>query len=266
MKIGIFDSGVGGLSCLKVIKQKIDFVDMVYYGDNLNNPYGSKSVEEIQGFCVNIVDFLINKKKVDMIVIACNTATSVALDLLKEKFPNTPILGVVHAGAVMAVRETKNKKIAVISTPVTAESNVYKKDILEIDPTCEVTQEGCEELAPRIEKGWHDDEENLTILRDYLNTLPKDIDTLVLGCTHYPLIRPEIAKILGDKILIVDPAEELALESLKELTAMAKKRGIELTKKEKINIDYCISGDVKTFEEVGGKFLGEPITTGHHPE
>src|SRR5574344_1407185 len=111
MKIGVFDSGVGGLSVLKVVKQKIDFADVVYYGDNLNNPYGSKSVEEIQGFVLNIADFLINKQKVDVILIACNTATSVALDILKEKYPNTPILGVVYAGAVMAVRETKNKKI-----------------------------------------------------------------------------------------------------------------------------------------------------------
>ena len=266
MKIGVFDSGVGGLSVLKVVKEKINFADVIYYGDNLNNPYGSKSVEEIQGFVLNIADFLINKQKVDVILIACNTATSVALDILKEKYPNTPILGVVHAGAVMAVRETKNKKIAVISTPVTAESNVYKRDILALDPECEVIQKGCEELAPRIEKGWVDNEENLTILRDYLLALPKDIDTLVLGCTHYPLIRKEIVEILGDKINIVDPADELAIEAFDLLKKMSEKAGIDIKNHEKMNIEYFISGDIKTFEEVGGRFLGEPITNGKHPE
>src|SRR5574344_78527 len=120
MKVGVFDSGVGGLTVLKEMLSKVDYSDFVFYGDSKNSPYGMKTIEHVKELCHNIVDFLVNEKKCDLIVIACNTATYASLDSLKEKFPNLPIIGVIFPGDIIDVKETKNKKIGVLSTVLTA--------------------------------------------------------------------------------------------------------------------------------------------------
>ncbi|MCQ8211108.1 glutamate racemase [Cetobacterium somerae] len=262
MKIGVFDSGVGGLSVLKKIKEKIDFADVIYYGDSINSPYGNKSIEEIQELCLKIGEFLIDNQ-VNIIVIACNTATAAALETLRERFTSVPIVGVVQPGATMAIKQSKNKKIGVISTPLTAKSGVYEKAIKGLNPKYDVFQKGCDLLCPMIEKGWESSEKNTEILKSYINQLPDEIDTLILGCTHYPLIREEIEKVVDKKI--VDPAEETAMHVLFELNRLALKKGVKKSRKEKISIDYFITGDVNKFKEVGERFLGEKLSNIYQP-
>ncbi|MGL4357340.1 glutamate racemase [Cetobacterium sp.] len=262
MKIGVFDSGVGGLSVLKQIKEKIDFADVIYYGDSLNSPYGSKSVEEIQKLCLKIAEFLIDNR-VNIIVVACNTATAAALETLKERFTSVPIIGVVEPGAAIAIKESKNKKIGVLSTPLTAKSKVYEKAIKKINPKSEVFQKGCELLCPMIERGWESSEKNLNLLKEYIHQLPEEIDTLVLGCTHYPLIRDDIEILIDKKI--VDPAEEVAMQVLFELNKLALRTGFKKEKKEKVKVDYFVSGDIEIFKKVGERFLGEKLSNVYQP-
>ncbi len=262
MKIGIFDSGVGGLSVLKKIKEKIDFADVIYYGDSLNSPYGSKSIKEIQELCLSIGEFLIDNQ-VDIIVIACNTATAAALDTLRERFTSIPIIGVIQPGAAMAIKQSKNKKIGVLSTPLTAKSGIYEKVIKTLNSKYEVFQKGCDLLCPMIERGWEDNERNTLLLKSYIDQLPEEIDTLILGCTHYPLIREEIEKLIDKRI--VDPAEETAMHVLFELNKLALKNGFKKSRKEKINIDYFVTGDIDRFKKVGERFLGEELSNIYQP-
>ncbi|MDX8335628.1 glutamate racemase [Candidatus Cetobacterium colombiensis] len=262
MKIGIFDSGVGGLSVLKEIKEKINFADIIYYGDSFNSPYGSKSIKEIQKLCLKIGEFLIDNR-VDVIVIACNTATAAALETLKERFTSVPIIGVVTPGAKMAIKQSKNKKIGVLSTPFTAKSDIYKNVIKNLNSKYEVYQEGCDLLCPMIERGWESNEKNKGLLKSYIDRLPQDIDTLILGCTHYPLIRGEIESLVNKKI--VDPAEETAMHVLFELNKLALKTGIKKIRRDKINVDYFITGSLEKFKEVGEKFLGECLVNIYQP-
>ncbi|WP_448821791.1 glutamate racemase [Cetobacterium sp.] len=262
MKIGIFDSGVGGLSVLKKIKEKIDFADVIYYGDSMNSPYGSKTIKEIQNLSLKIGEFLIDNQ-VDIIVVACNTATAASLDILKERFTSIPIIGVIQPGAAMAIKQSKNKKIGVLSTPLTAKSGIYEKIIKTLNPKYEVYQKGCDLLCPMIERGWESSDKNTALLKAYIDQLPNDIDTLILGCTHYPLIREEIEKLVDKKI--VDPAEETAMYVLFELNKLALKNGVKKSRKQKINIDYFVTGDIEKFKKVGEKFLGEELSNIYQP-
>ena len=262
MKIGIFDSGVGGLSVLKKIKEKIDFADVIYYGDSMNSPYGSKTIKEIQNLSIKIGEFLIDNQ-VDIIVVACNTATAASLDILKERFTSIPIIGVIQPGAAMAIKQSKNKKIGVLSTPLTAKSGIYEKIIKTLNPKYEVYQKGCDLLCPMIERGWESSDKNTALLKAYIDQLPNDIDTLILGCTHYLLIREEIEKLVDKKI--VDPAEETAMYVLFELNKLALKNGVKKSRKQKINIDYFVTGDIEKFKKVGEKFLGEELSNIYQP-
>lgn len=262
MKIGIFDSGVGGLSVLKKIKEKINFADVIYYGDSLNSPYGNKTTKQVCELCMKIAEFLIDNR-VDIIVVACNTATVAALDALNERFTSLPIIGVVEAGAIMAVKETFNKKIGILSTNLTAKSKVYEKTIKDLDNECEVYQTNCEKLCSIIEDGWEPTLDNISLLKSYINSLPNSIDTLVLGCTHYPFIRKDIESLIDKKI--VDPAEETAMTVLFELNRLALKNNIKKQRKEHILIDYFVTGDIDKFKKNGEKFLGEKINTIYQP-
>ena len=246
----------------KKIKEKIDFADVIYYGDSLNSPYGSKSIKEIQELCLSIGEFLIDNQ-VDIIVIACNTATAAALDTLRERFTSIPIIGVIQPGAAMAIKQSKNKKIGVLSTPLTAKSGIYEKVIKTLNSKYEVFQKGCDLLCPMIERGWEDNERNTLLLKSYIDQLPEEIDTLILGCTHYPLIREEIEKLIDKKI--VDPAEETAMHVLFELNKLALKNGFKKSRKEKINIDYFVTGDIERFKKVGERFLGEELSNIYQP-
>lgn len=256
MKVGVFDSGVGGLTVLKELLKELSSAEFIYYGDSFNSPYGTKTIEDIQKLCYKISEFLINKD-VDLIVIACNTATVASLDYLKEKFPTLPIIGVINPGATMALRESKNKKIGVLSTPLTAKTNAYKNAIQNLNESYEVYQQGCELLCPMIEKGWKDTEESHNILKNYIEKLPKDIDTLILGCTHYPYLEEKIKDIA--KCTIVNPAKETARlvgEQLKKLKSIANLKNYN-------KISYYVTGDLENFITVGEQLLNQKMVDVH---
>ena len=252
MKVGVFDSGVGGLTVLKELLKELSSAEFIYYGDSFNSPYGTKTIEDIQKLCYKISEFLINKD-VDLIVIACNTATVASLDYLKEKFPTLPIIGVINPGATMALRESKNKKIGVLSTPLTANKNAIQN----LNENYEVYQQGCELLCPMIEKGWKDNEESHNILKNYIENLPKDIDTLILGCTHYPYLEEKIRDIA--KCTIVNPAKETARlvgEQLKKLKSIANLKNYN-------KISYYVTGDLENFITVGEQLLDQKMVDVH---
>lgn len=215
--IGVFDSGVGGLTVAREIMRQIPNEKIVYFGDTARVPYGSKSKETITRFSRQIVRFL-ETQKVKAIVVACNTASAYALDEL-EKEVDIPIIGVVRPGAKVAANATKNGKIGVIGTEGTISSGIYASYIKQIKSDVEVIGKACPLFVPLVEEGLWEDPVTDEIAKRYLaelSHLDKDIDTLILGCTHYPLIRSTLGRIMGEKVTLVNPAYETARE-LKEL-------------------------------------------------
>ncbi len=213
--IGVFDSGVGGLTVVREIMRQIPNERIVYFGDTARVPYGSKSKEVVTRYSRQIIRFL-RTQKVKAIVIACNTASAMALEEI-EKEIDIPILGVVRPGAKVAAGATHNGKIGVIATDATIGSNVYSEYIRQINPNVQVIGKACPLFCPLIEEGLLKDPVTEEIAMRYLTELIDiDIDTLILGCTHYPLIRSTVATIMGEKVTLVNPAYETARE-LKDL-------------------------------------------------
>lgn len=215
--IGVFDSGVGGLTVVREIMRQIPNEKIIYFGDTARVPYGSKSKETITRYSRQIVRFL-ESQDVKAIVIACNTASAYALSEL-EKEVDIPIIGVVKPGAKVAAEATKNGKIGVIATEGTISSGIYSSYIKEIKKDAKVIGKACPLFVPLVEEGLWEDPVTDEIARRYLTEFTqqdKDIDTLILGCTHYPLIRSTLSRIAGENVTLVNPAYETARE-LKEL-------------------------------------------------
>lgn len=213
--IGVFDSGVGGLTVVREIMHQIPNEKIIYFGDTARVPYGSKSKETVTRYSRQIIRFL-EKQDVKAIVVACNTASAYALDEL-EKVSDIPMLGVVKPGARTASDVTRNGKIGVIGTEATIGSRIYSRYIKEINPGAEVLGKACPLFVPLVEEGLLNDPVTDEIAMRYLSGLiDSGIDTLILGCTHYPLIRDTVAKVMGEEVTLVNPAYETARE-LREL-------------------------------------------------
>ena len=213
--VGIFDSGVGGLTVAREVMRNLPQERIIYFGDTARVPYGSKSKETIIRYSRQIIRFLMTQG-VKAIVVACNTASAFALEEIKKEL-EIPILGVVQPGAKVACAATKNKKIGVIGTEGTVRSQIYTKFVQQWDPEIEVIGKACPLFVPLVEEGWLKDPVTDEVAQRYLGELKeKGIDTLVLGCTHYPLLRSTVRKVMGDEVTLVNPAYETALE-LKEL-------------------------------------------------
>lgn len=213
--IGVFDSGVGGLTVAREIMRQIPNEKIIYFGDTARVPYGSKSQDTVTRFSEQIVRFL-RSFQVKTIVVACNTASAYALDAL-EKEVDIPIIGVVKPGAKVAADVTRNGRIGVIATEATIGSGMYPKYIEELDKNVTIYGKACPLFVPLIEEGLWEDPVTDEIARRYLTELIDiDIDTLILGCTHYPLIRSTLGKIMGERVTLVNPAYETARE-LKEM-------------------------------------------------
>ena len=213
--IGVFDSGVGGLTVAREIMRQMPEERIVYFGDTARVPYGSKSQDTIIRYSRQIIRFLMTKH-VKAIVIACNTASAYALATVEKEF-DVPIIGVIRAGARTAVQVTRNGKIGVIATEGTIGSGIYTQEIKKLRPDIEVTGKPCPLFVPLVEEGLWQDPVTDEIAKRYLSSLiDTGIDTLILGCTHYPLIRSTVAKVMGDHVTLVNPAYETARE-LKEL-------------------------------------------------
>lgn len=219
--IGVFDSGVGGLTVVREIMRQIPNESICYFGDTARVPYGSKTKETVTKFSRQIVRFL-KTHQVKTIVIACNTASAYALDEL-EKEIDIPIIGVVRPGAKVAAEVTKNGKIGVIATEATIGSQIYNRYIQEINNNVTIYGKACPLFVPLVEEGLWQDPVTDEIAKRYLSELIDiGIDTLIMGCTHYPLIRSTIGRVIGEEVMLVNPAYETALE----LKAMLQVRGL----------------------------------------
>lgn len=213
--IGVFDSGVGGLTVAREIMRNLPSERIVYFGDTARVPYGNKSKESVIRFSRQIIHFL-RTEQVKAIVVACNTASAYALDEIRREI-DIPIIGVVKPGARVAAAATKNKRIGVIGTVGTIGTNIYTDFIHKIDPEITVIGKACPLLVPLVEEGWLKDSVTMEVAGRYLKELQdQEIDTLVLGCTHYPLLRSMVGQIMGDGVTLVNPAYETAL-GLKKL-------------------------------------------------
>lgn len=218
--IGVFDSGIGGLTVASAMRGLFPGEDIFYIGDTARVPYGGKSQETIERYSVEITGLLL-AEDAKAIVVACNTASALAIPRLEEIL-KVPVVGVIEPGARAAVAATRNGKIGVIGTRATIYSRAYERAIHALDPDLTVTSQACPMLVPLIEQGWLDDAISDQIIRRYLEKMVRaDIDTLVLGCTHYPLLADAIAKFAGPEITLVDSAENCAL-AVKKMLAREK--------------------------------------------
>ena len=197
--IGVFDSGIGGLTVVKEIKKLIPNIELIYLGDTARVPYGTRSTETIRKFAEEDTNFLLSKN-VDLIVVACNTVSSLALDVVK-KHSSVPVFGVIEPAIKKSKKITKNNKIGLIGTRATVNSNAYPDVVIRNHASM---------FVPLIEEGYIKGKEIDLFIKKYLSPFIGKVDTLILGCTHYPIIKNEIKRILNDKIYLVDPAEEIA--------------------------------------------------------
>ncbi len=249
--IGVFDSGLGGLTVVKELMRQLPDEDIVYFGDTARVPYGTKSKESIIRFSKENVLMLLHHR-VKCIVVACNTASSLALATLKRVFP-LPIIGVIDPGAKKAVGLTKNKRVGVIATASTTSSNKYPQSIHRLESSVKVFSQACPLFVPLAEEGWFDKKETVSIASEYLKDLKKmKVDTVILGCTHYPLLKTVIDKVMGKGVNLVDSAEEVAIE-VKELL---KKEHLQKTNKSKVNHLFLVSDEPKHFHRQAKRFLG----------
>jgi len=207
--IGVFDSGIGGLTVVKALRDRLPNETIVYLGDTARVPYGPKSPETVQRYALELAHMLM-QKNAKALVVACNTVSSVALPLLTRKF-YVPVVGVIEPGARAALQATRNQHVGVIGTRATIRSGAYEKALCAIDNNVRVSSRACPLLVPLIEEGLFDDDVTDRIIVRYLEPLLSDgIDTLVLGCTHYPLLRAALARVLGREIALVDSAQNCA--------------------------------------------------------
>ncbi len=252
--IGVFDSGLGGLTVVKELMRQLPSEDIVYYGDTARVPYGTKSREAIIRFSKENVNILV-KHKVKMIVVACNSSSSYAVEILRKHFP-IPVVGVIHPGAKKAAAITKNKNIGVIATSATVASGEYKKTVQHYGKAIKVFSKACPLFVPLIEEGWAGKAITLNIAKEYLASLKKaNIDTLILGCTHYPLLKKTLQKVVGKKVILVDSAREVVHEVKATLTQLGK----EKTLKRKAQYKFLISDRPQAFGKIAKKFLGREI-------
>ncbi|HEX3629410.1 MAG TPA: glutamate racemase [Candidatus Dormibacteraeota bacterium] len=257
--IGVFDSGVGGLTVLRELQEQLPAESTIYFGDLGHFPYGPRYQAQVRNFALNIIRFL-EKLDVKLVVIACNTATAAALNTAREVF-DIPIIGVITPGAEAAVAATKNKKVGVISTEGTLKSQEYLHAIREANPTIEVLPKAAPRLVDLVEAGKSDAPETEAVLRDDLQEI-KDFgaDTLILGCTHYPLLSPMIKRILGEGVTVVDSAQTTAARVGRVLA----KNGLECSDHETPRHQIYVTGSPDRFHKTARILFGQdvpPITT-----
>ena len=253
--IGVFDSGVGGLTVAREIMRQLPNEDLVYFGDTARVPYGSKSKKTVLKYSRQIVRFLLTKD-VKAIVVACNTASALALDEIAREI-DVPIIGVVKPGAKMAVETTNTGNVGVIATQSTIKSGIYNDYIHELNPDITVVSKACPLFVPLVEEGLLEDRVTEDIVGRYLQELKEyHVDSLVLGCTHYPLLHNVIRRFMGEEVRLVNPAYETA-KSLKELLA---EQGILNTKKHKSEYEYYVSDGVEQFVSFADRVLPCHVT------
>ena len=261
-KIGVFDSGVGGLTVLRELTAQMPHESFVYFGDTARVPYGNRSKGEILRFVREIIAWMMNQE-VKMIIMACNTSSALVLEEVRSEFP-IPILGIILPGAKAAVQS--GKRIGVVSTQATADSNAYQQAVLEMAPAAKVWQVGCQDFVPLIESDRIRDPYTLAVAKRYLMPLVEEgIDTLVYGCTHYPHLAPVFKQILPSSINLVDPAKYLTIAAMQELKILRLRRskasrhsGVEKSRQRSFSqsTEFYVSGDSEQFSQVSAQWLG----------
>ncbi len=252
--IGLFDSGVGGLTVVSEVFRSLPQESIVYFADTARYPYGGRAHAEISEIAAGLTAYLV-RQSVKAIIVACNTSTSVALDRLRDLFP-LPLVGMIEPGARAAVQATRNRRIGVIATDGTVASGAYVRALQHFCPEAIVVQQGCPELTDLVESGQVEGDAADTALRRYLAPLQAaGIDTLVLGCTHYPYLLPPIARLLGPGVALVDPAAA----AVREMQAILARQDQLASGNQAPQMRYIASKNPAHLQTVGSRLLGQPI-------
>ena len=252
--IGIFDSGVGGLTVARQLRRALPHEDLLYLGDTARVPYGAKSPATVVRFACEDTGFLV-RRDVKAVVVACNTASAWALEELQRRFA-LPVFGVILPGAAAALRRTRSGRIGVIGTPATIRSAAYTRAILGARGDAKVFSQACPLLVPLVEEGWMNHRVSRLVLEEYLRPLLRQrIDTLVLGCTHYPLLKRAIRAVVGPDVALIDSAESCA----RHVTEQLQQRGLIANQRHHGKIHACLTDETARFTHVARRFLGKSV-------
>ncbi|HPC86006.1 MAG TPA: glutamate racemase [Smithellaceae bacterium] len=252
--IGVFDSGIGGLTVVRSLMERLPFENIIYFGDTARVPYGIKSVETIQRYALQIAEFLL-QKDVKLLIVACNTMAAVAYQAIRELSP-VPVLEVIEASAKIAVTRTRRKAIGVIGTPATINSNAYARAIHLLDQDAKVFSQACPLFVPLVEEGWFDHPATRLVAEEYLKpVMAERVDTLVLGCTHYPLLKPLFQDITGGQVRLIDSAEAMA-----DIAAdLIRQKNLGNTANRSPEYLFYVSDVPYRFQTIGERFLGRTL-------
>jgi glutamate racemase len=255
LPIGIFDSGIGGLTVARAIFEQLPGESTVYFGDTARVPYGPKSPETVRRYSLEILRWLM-EQRVKAVVIACNTSTAHALETLQAESP-VPVIGVIEPGAAAAAAVGGERPIGVIGTAGTIASNAYAKAIHRARPEAKVEQRACPLFVPLVEEGWFEHPAADLIAREYLTPLTAaGVGALVLGCTHYPLLKPLLQRIMGPGVRLIDSGEETA----RVVASALRERGLEAPDGAPAAHRFAVSDDEARFRQVGARFIGDRLS------
>lgn len=256
--LGIFDSGIGGLTVFCEIERSLPSEDLIYLGDTARVPYGTKSAATVTRYAVQGVEFLL-RHKVKLIVVACNTASALSLPELQKRFP-VPILGVIGPGAKGALKVSRSYRIGVIGTEGTIRSEAYPRAVVAQEPRAVVTSKACPLLVPLVEEGWLTGEVTERTCHQYLEKiLLEKTDTLILGCTHYPLLKKVLQQVVGPKVNLIDSGEEAA----GEVKSLLRKKGLLRKENGNPRREFFVTDSPERFRRVGELFLKQPLRDVH---
>jgi glutamate racemase len=259
--IGVFDSGIGGLTVVARIRSTLPGEDLIYFGDTARLPYGSKSRETVTRFSREIAHFLL-RRRVKAIVVACNSASALALDVLSREAP-VPVVGVIEPGAEAALAQTRRGRIGVIGTRATIRSDAYRRALTARRGDIEVTQVATPLFVHLVEEGWVEGDVPDRVARHYLDELARgDVDTVILGCTHYPLLAEVVGRALGEGVALVDSAEETA----REVATLLEKQGLRADPSRLGRLECHASDVTEGFPALAERFLGHPLDEVHAVE
>lgn len=254
--IGIFDSGIGGLTVVREVFKQLPQYQIIYFGDTARTPYGNKSKELITKYAFEDTDFLLGKGA-NLIIVACNTVSAVASEELKNKYKDIPIFEVITPAVDKAIKVTQNKRIGVIGTRTTVNSRVYENKTKATGDGFQIFGKACPLFVPLVEEGWAERPETKMIAKKYLHSLKmQQIDTLILGCTHYPLLKDLIQVKIGKKVRLVDPAEETVLSVKKFLDEHSE---MEKILQKGSNHEFYFSDITQNLKNIASNWLSQPI-------
>ena len=252
--IGVFDSGIGGLTVVRALTRRLPHENIIYFGDTARVPYGPKSPQVVRDYAAQDVDFLISQN-VKMVVIACNTVSAVALDVVQKR-AGVAVVGVIQPGAVAALHATRKKRVGIIGTVATVNSKAYTNALRQLDPHIQTFARACPLFVPLAEEGWIDHQVTSLVAKEYLFPLKLEkIDTLILGCTHYPVLRNAIQHAVDSGVTLIDSGEAAAVE----VEQMLERDNLRNPSTQMPNLQFFVSDIPSRFTEVGERFLGRTM-------